>query len=264
MKHLLLFISWTLIAVALHAQQIPAKPNPPRLVNDYVGLLTPDQQQALESKLVAYDDSTSTQIAVVIMESIGGDEPGDFATRLGREWGVGGKEFNNGVVILITTGGGQGRRHVFIAPGYGLESAVPDFTASQIVNNEMIPQLQTGNYFRAINNAVDGIIKAAAGEYKAPARASDGRRKGGKGSSIFVVLIVMFIIIMAISRRGGGGGRGGMRRGRSGIPPIIFFPGGGLFGGGGGGGWSGGGGGGGGFGGFGGGSFGGGGAGGSW
>src|SRR5215213_9020318 len=121
MKHLLSLISWLLIAAALHAQQFPAKPNPPRLVNDFVNLLTPDQQQALESKLVAYNDSTSTQVTVVIMESIGDADPGDYATGLGRQWGVGGKEFNNGVIILITTGGGQGRRHVFIAPGYGLE-----------------------------------------------------------------------------------------------------------------------------------------------
>lgn len=262
MKHLLALISWLLIAVALHAQQIPAKPNPPRLVNDYVNLLTPDQQQTLESKLVAYNDSTSTQITVVTLESIGGANPGDFATELGRAWGVGGKEFNNGVIILITTGGGQGRRHVFIAPGYGLEEAVPDYVANQIVNNELIPQLQAGNYYRGINNAVDAIMRAAAGQYKAPARA---KGKDGGGRSIFFVLIVMFIIIMAISRRGGGGRGGGMmsRRGsRSGIPPIIFLPG--MFGGGGGGGgWSGGGGGGG-FGGFGGGSFGGGGAGGNW
>lgn len=259
MKHLLALISWLLIGVALHAQQIPAKPNPPRLVNDYVGLLTPDQQHTLESKLVAYNDSTSTQIAIVILESIGGANPGDFATELGRAWGVGGSQFNNGVVILLTTGGGEGRRHVFIAPGYGLEKSVPDYTANQIVNNELIPQLRTGNYYRGINNAVDAIMRAAAGQYKAPATAKG--REGGR--SIFFILIVMFIIIMAISRRGGGG-RGGMmsRRGsRSGIPPIIFFPGG-L--GGGGGGWSGGGGGGGGFGGFGGGSFGGGGAGGNW
>jgi uncharacterized protein len=263
MKHLLALISWLLIAVALYAQQIPAKPNPPRLVNDYVNLLTPDQQQTLESKLVAYNDSTSTQIAVVILESIGDATPGDFATDLGRQWGVGGKEFNNGVIILITTGGGQGRRHVFIAPGYGLEKNVPDYTAKEIVDNEMIPQLQTGNYYRAINNAADAIMRAAAGQYKAPATA---KGRGGKLSRFFPILIVIFIIIMAISRRGGGGRGGGMmsRRGyRRSIPPIIFFPGGGLFGGGGGGGGFGGGGGGG-FGGFGGGSFGGGGAGGNW
>jgi uncharacterized protein len=208
--------------------------------------------------LVAYNDSTSNQVTIVILETIGDANPDDFAVELGRQWGVGGKEFNNGVVILITTGGGQGRRHVFIAPGYGLESAIPDFTAKQIVDDELIPQLRTGNYFRGLDNAVNAIMRAAAGEYKAEARPQ--QRK--KGSNIFVILIAIFILIMFISRRGGGG-RGGMmsRRGyRGAVPPFIWFP----TGGGGGGGWSGGGGGGGGFGGFGGGSFGGGGAGGSW
>lgn len=261
MKRTIVLILCLVLTAVLHAQEFPNPPNPPRLVNDYVNLLTPDQRETLERKLVAYNDSTSTQITIVIMESIGGSDPGDYATELGRRWGVGGKQFNNGVVILITTGGGDGRRHVFIAPGYGLESAVPDYTAKQIVENELIPYLKEKDYFRGLNNAVDAIIKAAAGEYKAPARA----KKSRDGPGGFAILVVIFIIIMIISRRGGGGRGGGMmsRRGyrRNSVPPIWWFP---TGGGGGGGGWSGGGGGGGGFGGFGGGSFGGGGAGGSW
>lgn len=266
MKKFIALLLLVFLTVALHAQQIPARPNPPRLVNDYANLLTPDQRETLERKLVAYDDSTSNQVAVVIMESIGDYSPGDYATALGREWGVGGKEFNNGVIILITTGGQAGKRYVFIAPGYGLESAIPDITAKQIVDNELIPQLREGNYYRGINNAVDGIIRAAAGEYKAP----DGYNKRGSksGRSIFPVLIVMFIVIMIIARnsRGGGGGGGMMsRRGYRSGPPIWWFPTGGGGGGGGfGGGGFGGGSSGGGFGGFGGGSFGGGGAGGNW
>jgi uncharacterized protein len=265
MKKFITLILLVASTFVLHAQKFPAPPNPPRLVNDYVKLLTPDQRESLERKLVAYDDSTSNQITVVIMESIGDYSPGDYATGLGREWGVGGKEFNNGVVLLITTGGGAGKRHVFIAPGYGLESAIPDITAKQIIDNELIPQLRSQNYYRGIDHAVDAIIRAAAGEYKAPdGYANRGQKSGGK--KIFPVLIVMFIIIMIIARssRGGGGGGGMMsRRGYRGSAgsPIWWFPMGG--GGSGGGGWSGGGGGGG-FGGFGGGSFGGGGAGGSW
>lgn len=264
MKKSIALILLVVSSFVLHAQQIPARPNPPRLVNDYAGLLTSDQRETLERKLVAYDDSTSNQVAVVIMESIGDYAPGDYATELGRQWGVGGKEFNNGVILLITTGGGAGRRHVFISPGYGLERAIPDITAKQIVDNELIPQLREGNYFRGIDHAVDAIMQAAAGEYKAPEGYTNRGRKSGR--NIFPVFIVIFIIIMIIARSGRGGGGGGMmsRRGygRSGVPPIWWFPMGGG-GSGGGGGWSGGGGGGG-FGGFGGGSFGGGGAGGSW
>ncbi len=256
----LLFCSLSVLAQS----RVLPKPNPPRLVNDAAQLLTPDQMASLEAKLVAYDDTTSNQIAVVLVKTLNGLEPNDYATELGREWGVGGKEFNNGLVILISTGNdGQEKRKVYIATGYGLEGAIPDIIAKRIVDREMIPNLQAGNYYRALDEATDALIKAAAGEYKAP----EGYRNRGEGEGGMPLGLIIFIIIMVIifaSRGGGGRGGGGMlsRRGYRGwnAGPPIFFPGG--FGGGGGGGF--GGGGGGGFGGFGGGGFGGGGAGGNW
>lgn len=260
MKRFAFFITGLLLAMTLCAQEYPPKPNPPRLVNvidDKTNLLTPHQIDALEAKLRAYNDSTSTQIAIIVKDNIGSADPGDYAVELGRLWGVGGKEFDNGVVILITTGGGAGNRHVFIAPGYGMEKFIPDYTAREIVDNELIPNFKEKNAYRGLNNAIDAIMQAAAGEYKGSP--SSGRKGGPSG---FLIIVVIIIIIIAISR--GGGRNGGMmsRRGyrRSSVPPIWWFP---TGGGGGGGGWSGGGGGGG-FGGFGGGSFGGGGAGGSW
>lgn len=262
------FLAWAVLlfctlTVSAQSRVLP-KPNPPRLVNDAAQLLTPDQIASLEAKLVAYDDTTSNQIAVVLVKTLNGLEPNDYATQLGREWGVGGKEFNNGLVILISTGNdGQEKRKVYIATGYGLEGAIPDIIAKRIVDREMVPNLQAGNYYRALDEATDALIKAAAGEYKAP----EGYRNRGEGEGGIPVGLIIFIIIMVIifaSRGGGGRGGGGMlsRRGYRGwnSGPPIFFPGG--FGGGGGGGF--GGGGGGGFGGFGGGGFGGGGAGGDW
>ena len=244
----------------LHAQPIPPVPNPPRLVNDLTGkVLQPGQIAHLEQKLVAYDDSTSVQVAVVIVNSLGGYEPVDFATELARQWKVGNKKTNNGVVLLISVE--EGNRKVFIAPGYGLEGALPDITCKQIVENEIIPNFKQDNYYRGIDEATDAIIKATKGEYKAPA----GYKKKGKGggSSAVVFVIIFIVVIFILSSRGGGGGGMASRRGyHDGIPPIFWFPGGGGGGRSGGGGWSGGGGGG--FGGFGGGSFGGGGAGGSW
>lgn len=265
MKRLLAWVVLLFCTLTVSAQsRVLPKPNPPRLVNDAAQLLTPDQIASLEAKLVAYDDTTSNQIAVVLVKTLNGLEPNDYATQLGREWGVGGKEFNNGLVILISTGNdGQEKRKVYIATGYGLEGAIPDIIAKRIVDREMIPNLQAGNYYRALDEATDALIKAAAGEYKAP----EGYRNRGEGEGGIPVGLIIFIIIMVIifaSRGGGGRGGGGMlsRRGYRGwnSGPPIFFPGG--FGGGGGGGF--GGGGGGGFGGFGGGGFGGGGAGGDW
>ena len=238
---------------------IPPPPNPPRLVVDLSGTLSPDQQQALEAKLVAYDDSTSNQIAVVLIPTTGDYEISEVAYQLGRKWGVGNKENNNGVVLLIA----KNDRKVFIAPGYGLEGAIPDAIAKRIVENEIVPNFREQDFYRGIDHGVDALIKAAAGEYKAPA--GYRKKKGGKLAdllvlAVFMVFLVIFIIIK--SRKGGGGsfmsGRG--YRNWNG-PNTMWFPpthiGGGSrnsgFGGGGGG-----------FGGFGGGSFGGGGAGGSW
>jgi uncharacterized protein len=262
MKKLALIIAllFSFCAFAQIEKYIPDPQNPARLVNDFADLLTAEQEQYLESKLVAYDDSTSNQIVVVTVKELHDYAAVDFATALGRKWGVGGKEFNNGVIVLVSTGGGEGRRDAFIAPGYGLEGAIPDITANTILNSELIPNLKTENYYTAFDRTTNALIKAAAGEYKAPS----GYRNRGKGGGLSPgKLIVAIIILFFVLSMFGGGNRGGgymSRRGYRGFGGPVIFPGG--FGGGGGGGF--GGGGGGGFGGFGGGSFGGGGAGGNW
>jgi uncharacterized protein len=268
MKKLALIIALA-FSVCVQAQVekiVPDRPNPPRLVNDFANILTPEQRQMLESKLDAYDDSTSNQIAIVTVEDLHDYAAVDYAVALGRKWGVGGKEFNNGVIILVSTGGGAGNRDAFIATGYGLEGAIPDITANAILETELIPELARGNYYEGFEKATDAIIKAAAGEYKAPpGYAQRGRDSGGKGIGIGKIILVIIIIIIVLVRSGGGGGGGGFmsRRGyRGGLLGPAIFGGLGGFGGGSGGGF--GGGGGGGFGGFGGGGFGGGGAGGKW
>jgi uncharacterized protein len=245
---------------------LPNQKNPPRLYNDFTksgNFLTNEQAQALESKLVAYNDSTSSQVAIVVVENLNSYEANEYATALGRKWGIGGKEFSNGILILISTGGGDGNRDAYIAVGYGLEGAIPDMTAAYIVDHEIIENFKQGNYYRGLDEAVDGIIKAAAGEYKAPQ--GYGKRRGLSPGKIFLLIIIIWIILGVVGRGGGKGGGYASRRGYRGLGgPFWWGAGTGMFGGGGGGGgWSGGGGGGG-FGGFGGGSFGGGGAGGKW
>jgi uncharacterized protein len=252
---------FSISAVAQVENAVPQRPSPPRLYNDFTkgrNFLTTEQASYLEGKLVTYNDSTSSQIAIVIVEDLKGYEANEYATALGRKWGVGGQQFNNGVVVLISTGGGDGNRDAYIATGYGLEGAIPDVTAKHILENELIPDFKEGNYYSGLNKTVDAIIKAAAGEYKAPE--GYGKRKGLSPGKIFLLIIIIWIILGIFGRGGGKGGGYASRRGYRGFwGPTL----GGGLGGFGGGGWSGGGGGGG-FGGFGGGSFGGGGAGGKW
>jgi uncharacterized protein len=241
------------------AQNIPAPPNPPRLVNDFAHVMTPDQIEELESKLVAYDDSTSIQIAVVTVPTTGDYAIEDYALKILRDWKVGNKKTNNGMVILAAI---QDHK-VYIATGYGMEGSVPDITAKEIVENEIVPNFKQNNYYRGFDLAADAIIQASRGEYVAPAGYNQRGRHGSGGGNIIGIIIFVIIILVLISR---GGGKGGGIFSGSGVLPFILGSmlgsggrGGGGFGGGGFGG-----GGGGGFGGFGGGSGGGGGAGGSW
>ncbi|MFD2717932.1 TPM domain-containing protein [Hymenobacter monticola] len=254
---LVLLLAWASLTAA--AQGVPPRPNPPRLVNDLAGLMQPAEAEALERKLVAYDDSTSSQIAVVTVPSLGGDEIANYAQNLYESWGIGRKGKNNGILILVAQQEHQAR----IQTGYGLEGAVPDAIAKRIISNTLVPAFRENQYYAGLDRGTDQLIALAKGEYKmdpADARQPRTRDRSGSGIPFWVIIAVMVLIFIMLRNRGGGGGRGNRGFGGGFVPPIIF--GGGGFGGGGGG-W-GGGGGGGGFGGFGGGSSGGGGASGSW
>ena len=134
-KNILFIISFFFVSVtfAQIEKELPAKPVPQKLVVDYTGTLAPDQQAALESKLVTFDDSTSIQLSVVIIETTGDRDISDYAVALGRAWGIGNKEFNNGILLLVA----KNDRKIWIATGYGLEGALPDITTKSIIENEI-------------------------------------------------------------------------------------------------------------------------------
>jgi len=260
-RGLLGLLLWLTLGLAARAQQIPPPPRPPRLVNDLAQVMQPQEVAALEQKLVSYNDSTTSQIAVVTVPTLGGNDIADYAQKLYESWGIGSKNNNNGILVLVAIQ----ERTARIQTGYGLEGAVPDALAKRIISNTLVPAFRQNQYYAGLDRATDQLIALARGEYKAdPAQTprSRGRRdRTGSGAGFWIIIGVL-VLVFLLRSRGGGGGRGG-RGGFGGgfMPPIIFgdFSGGrGVFGGGGGGG------GGGGFGGFGGGSSGGGGASGSW
>lgn len=249
---LLLFVA-TIPAVA-QLGKVPARSD--RLVNDYSHILSTTEVHQLEQRLVAFNDSTSNQIVVIILPTLGTYDENDMAQRIGQTWGVGQQEFNNGVVILIKSKTpNENWGAVAISTGYGVEGALPDVFCKRIIDDHMLDALGNGDYYRALTNALDIIEPVLAGEYSYAQYRKDERREGFIALGVFALFIILVIVVVGIyvkkhpeSWHDNGGKGGG----------IYFggFGGGGSSSGGGFGGFSGGGG----FGGFGGGSFGGGGA----
>lgn len=240
------------------AYAIPAKPSPARLVNDFAGVFSSSQTATLEEALVAYDDSTSTQIAVVTVNDLEGYQAAEYATRIGLEWQVGSERFDNGVVILVKPKTRRESGEVFIAVGYGLEGAIPDARAKSIINSIMIPRFMEDDYYGAVAGACSAIMRLASGE------GFEAEEEEDTAAIIIAMIIIIGLTIVLIAMAKNGNGNGSGNSGGTGTGRRIYMGptmhggiGGGSFGGSSGGSF-------GGFGGFGGGSFGGGGAGGRW
>jgi uncharacterized protein len=246
-----------LTCAILRAEDLPV----PKLiahVTDQAGTLTPDQRIELEGELASYEDSTGNQFAVLIIPSLRGEVLEEYSIRVAEENGIGTRQNDNGLLVLIAIE----EHEIRIEVGYGLEGAIPDATTALIRENEIAPRFRQGDYFGGLQAGLRALMLAGAGEYRAEPKSNAPE---GFGIGGIIVAIIAFIIISQITRggRGRGGGGGGsvlpwiiaansIGRGWGGRSSGGGWSGGGSFGGGGGG-WSGGGG-----------SFGGGGSSGSW
>jgi len=264
-----MLVSFLLPQAGFAQFDIPPKPDLQTSVYDYASLLSASEKQQLEQKLINYADSTSTQIVVVIVPTIKGENIGLLTPKWAQEWGIGGSaKEDNGVFILLA----QQERKIWISPGYGVEDRLTAGEVGEMTREVIIPEFKGGDYYSGLDKGTDAIIKMLAGKYKAEAKPGRKGKDSGGGAGVFVLIIIIIIVISIISRRGGGGGRGGngFGGGGGGIGSSILtgmilgslgrssgggFGGGGFGSGGGGGGFGGG---------FGGGGFSGGGSGGSW
>ena len=179
-KYAFLLLMSFFFAVYSIKAEIPERPNPPRLVNDFAGVLGSGEAEQLENKLVQFARETSTQIVIVTVSDLEGYDPGDYAFRIGEQWGVGQKGSDNGLVILVKpkTGNEQGR--IFIATGYGLEGVLPDATVNgTIIDTEIIPHFQQNNYYQGLENGTNVIMDITRGEYTAEYYEENYAKQGG-------------------------------------------------------------------------------------
>ncbi|TWP26134.1 TPM domain-containing protein [Apibacter muscae] len=221
---LLVLLLNTSIFSAQKEFQIPDKPAKIYPVNDYAGVLTQAQKNLLEKKLIAYNDSTSTEILLCIVKTLTGDDINYVAARWGERWKIGKQSKNNGILILIATED----RQLSIQNGRGTEDAMTDFISHQIINDYMIPYLKNGDYYGASNSGIDQIFNVLQGKFKS---SSKDQPLDLVSSLVFIiVLIILFIYISQILK----GKRKGTYYNKNGKNKDDDFwgPGGGFFGGG--------------------------------
>jgi uncharacterized protein len=257
------FTAFVLICVALvvaaHALTFPQLTG--RVV-DEAGIIDQATRAALETKLADFEAKTTGQFVVVTLKSLQGTSIEDYGYQLGRHWGIGQKDKNSGVMLIVV----PSERRVRIEVGYGLEGQLTDAVSRLIIENAIIPRFRAGDFAGGITRGVDDIILALNDPAEWRARAKQQRPDNQPGSidlvTIVLFLIVLFLIMRRIGQSGGGYPPGAARRRGQGGPIFMPVPGswdsgsrsgGSSWGGGSGGGFSGGGG-----------SFGGGGASGSW
>lgn len=197
-KLVLLFV---FMGMTVHAQfTIPEKPGFQTSVYDYADVLNSEEEKQLESKLIRYSDSTSTQIVVISIADLKGEDIGILTPKWAHEWGIGQEKEDNGILILVS----KNDRKIWIAPGYGVEERLTAGINGELIRNIIVPEFKAGSYFQGLDKGADAIFQVLKGKYK-------GTRKKESNFPVgIIVIIVVFVVLVASKRNNGGnGGRSG-------------------------------------------------------
>jgi uncharacterized protein len=204
--HHILAIAFVLVSSVsvLGQKDIPARPNPPRLVNDFASLLTPQEQSQLEHKLVAFNDTTSTQIAVVVVKTLNDYDIADMAVRIMTAWGIGQKGKNNGILVLVKTKSQEEKGKVFITTGYGVESFVTDALSKRIVEREILPSFRENQYYQGLDKATSVLMSLVKGQFTVD-QYMKKKSKKRSGDFFWVIIIIVIAVIVVLKGKSNGG-----------------------------------------------------------
>ncbi|MDR1758541.1 MAG: TPM domain-containing protein [Bacteroidales bacterium] len=206
MKKVLLFAFFS-CTLLLSRAQVPAPPVPPRLVNDFAGIFSPQETACLEQELVAFNDSTSNVICIVTLKDLANYSAMQMAIEIGDKWGVRDQKSRNGIVILIkprTETAGD----IAIATGYDLEGVLPDITVKHIIDNEIIPSFRENLFFEGIEKALSIMKPIIAGEISYQKYETQRQKETIVPVIVFAVLIFIFFVLPYIVNKKGKGGKG--------------------------------------------------------
>ena len=196
---------------------IPEKPSFQTSVYDYANILSASEKTQLEEKLIRYSDSTTTQIVVITIESLKGEDVSQLATKWGQTWGIGGtKQDDNGVIILLA----KNEKKIAINPGYGVEDRLTAGIGGTIIRNIIIPEFKAGSFYNGLDKGTDAIIDVFKGKFKGE------RKQASKGKNFpilpFIVIVVIVLILM-FRNKGGGGNSGNNNGGGPSLMDVILL-----------------------------------------
>jgi uncharacterized protein len=212
---LILFACLLFSQIGFAQFEIPEIPKEQTSVYDYANILSTDEKAQLEEKLIHYSDSTTTQIVVITIESLKGEDVSLLATNWGQKWGIGGTEKDdNGVVILLA----KAEKKIAINPGYGVEDKLTAGIGGEIIRNVIVPEFKAGSFFNGLDKGTTAIIDVLKGKYK-------GKRKANKSEGIppIVIIIIVVFILAIISRRKNNGGNSGSSGGGPSFMDILIL-----------------------------------------
>jgi uncharacterized protein len=167
-------------------------------VVDTANLLSSSAKEKLTNILKEHEDKTSNQIVVVTLKSLNDYEIEDYSYQLGRFWGIGQKDLNNGVLLVIS----MEEKKLRIEVGYGLEGALTDKISYEIINYTLKPKFKQERYEEGISNAVQEIIQAIKGEYTAKTKVkNEDQEENSLLAFFFFGIIFISIFLSGISAK---------------------------------------------------------------
>jgi uncharacterized protein len=222
-------LNFALLALlfALPLSAAPHYPSATGYVTDAAGILDASSRQSLEDQLRAFEEATTIEIAVATVPSLEGEVVEDYAVGLFKEWGVGKKGKDNGVLLLVA----PNERKMRIEVGYGLEPLLPDGLCGQIIRQDITPLFRESRYAEGVLAGVQSIQRALQGQYAAAKTSSAPLRMNLFWLVFFIFVIGLRLLPFFFSSGsyrgssyygggfggfGGGGGFGGFGGGSSG------------------------------------------------
>jgi uncharacterized protein len=189
---LLLLLS--LVAGSLSALEVPRLQG---RVNDYAGMISASARARLDAISQELERTDSTQVVVLTIPSLEGEDLEEFSIRVAEAWGIGQKQLDNGALLLVA----RQERSVRIEVGRGLEGRLTDLLAGRIVDHEIIPSFKAGRYDEGFIRGMEAIAAAVQGEYQAPQTAPAPASGGVPFRSGFPIFVVIALLAFLGSRR---------------------------------------------------------------